>query len=487
MLGSAIPKRWVVSLALVGLVSLFMASYAAVWSGEASAAGSTVPDAPISVAAVAGDEQVTVSWTAPGDDGGAAITQYSVVGTPSTSTVTTNGSTLTAVIPGLTNGTAYTFAVTALNSEGSSTSSAASNSVTPVDVPTGGVLSDLLAPNSLNLSSGQVVVLSALPIDDLGNQDLSLPNVTYSWNTSSGCGSMTSGSTSRTPTFTADSGSCSGEIIVHANQGDGANVPASGRTISVSISAPPAAPAPTAVPVDPVVIPVIIPSGLNASDVDVILPVTGGMASSVTQTIGGVIFRPTTLNVPSGALDSGTVNAVDIVPLDVGDVPAPPPPAATEGSSSDTFMFGSSIIEVQWYDGDGAALDTFRLNRPAQICVPFTAADLAAASGGPDGLAIWRYNGTEWVPLASSVDTFSNTVCANTSNFSVFALGLAVAAPETEGPAPEPTAVPETGLPVTGDYTPGMGALVLAMLAGIALIATGAFTARRVRRVRTRS
>ncbi len=41
MLGSAIPKRWVVSLALVGLVSLFMASYAAVWANPASATTGT--------------------------------------------------------------------------------------------------------------------------------------------------------------------------------------------------------------------------------------------------------------------------------------------------------------------------------------------------------------------------------------------------------------------------------------------------------------
>jgi len=41
MLGSAIPKRWVVSLALVGLVSLFVASYGAAWTGPASADGTT--------------------------------------------------------------------------------------------------------------------------------------------------------------------------------------------------------------------------------------------------------------------------------------------------------------------------------------------------------------------------------------------------------------------------------------------------------------
>jgi len=37
MLGSAIPRRWFLSLALVGLVTIFAASYAAVWSSPANA------------------------------------------------------------------------------------------------------------------------------------------------------------------------------------------------------------------------------------------------------------------------------------------------------------------------------------------------------------------------------------------------------------------------------------------------------------------
>lgn len=41
MLGSAIPRRWAVSIALVGLVSIFAVSYAAVWSNPASAADTT--------------------------------------------------------------------------------------------------------------------------------------------------------------------------------------------------------------------------------------------------------------------------------------------------------------------------------------------------------------------------------------------------------------------------------------------------------------
>ena len=398
MLGSAIPKRWVVSLALVGLVSLFMASYAAVWSDSASA----------------------------------------------TTTTTTVAATSTPV---------------------------------PTSTPpsSGSVLSDLLAPASLSLQANQVVSLSASPVDDNGSVNLSLPSVTYTWSSGS-CGSLSS-TTSRSTIFTAVGTSCTGTITVHANQ-SGGNIPSGGRSISVSVSAPAATPLPTVVPTDPAVVPVIVPAGLSASDVSVILPSTGG-SFAVPQAAGDT-GAAIAISIPSGALDSGTAAAVNIVVISTDDVP-PPPVGATEGATSGTFRFGSTIIDVQWYDDTGAALGTFKLNRPAQVCVPFNAADLSGADGGPDGMAVWRYTGTEWVQLNSSVNISAGTVCASTSSFSSFALGLAVAAPEAAD------AEVTTGLPVTGDYTPGVSSLLLAMLAGFALVGVGLFTARRARRVRATS
>ena len=479
MLGSAIPKRWVVSLALVGLVSLFMASFAPEWASPASASssssgGNTVAGAPTGVTAVAGDSQATVSWTAPSSDGGAAITSYTVSASPGSATATTSdGSTVSIVVTGLTNGTAYTFTVKATNSVGDSAASSASSAVTPVDVPTGKVLSNILASSSLTLQPGQVVALSVSPIDEDGNVDQSMPNITYTWSAGS-CGSLSSTSI-QSPVFTATSGSCSGQIGVHAVQGDSSQVPASDRIILVTVTAPAAPAAPTAVPVDPTSVPVIVPAGLSADDVSVILPSTGG-AFSVPQA-GGDTGAPIAISIPGGAIDSGTASAVNIVVISTADVPAPPD-AATEGVTSNTFRFGSTVIDIQWYDDDGSALSSFSLNRPAQICVPFVQSDIDGAEGGPDGLAIWRYNGTEWVELNSTVNISNGTVCANTSNFSSFALGLAVEPPSEE------IVVEPVILPVTGDYTPGVSSLILAMLAGFALIGTGVFTARRARRAR---
>ena len=90
---------------------------------------STVPGAPTNVTATAGDRQATVRFNAPIDNGGSAITGYTVTANPGN--VTATGTTTTITVTGLTNGTAYTFTVRAANSVGTGPASAASNSVTP--------------------------------------------------------------------------------------------------------------------------------------------------------------------------------------------------------------------------------------------------------------------------------------------------------------------------------------------------------------------
>lgn len=75
------------------------------------------------------NQQATVSFTAPTDDGGSAITGYTVTSTPGGITATGVASPIT--VTGLTNGTSYTFTVHATNDIGSSVESAPSNAVTP--------------------------------------------------------------------------------------------------------------------------------------------------------------------------------------------------------------------------------------------------------------------------------------------------------------------------------------------------------------------
>ncbi|MBE5317182.1 MAG: Ig-like domain repeat protein [Xanthomonadales bacterium] len=88
------------------------------------------PDAPTAATATAGNQSAAVSWTAPGNDGGAAISGYTVTGTPSGSCTATAPAT-TCTVNGLSNDLSYTFTVVATNSAGDSPASAASASVSP--------------------------------------------------------------------------------------------------------------------------------------------------------------------------------------------------------------------------------------------------------------------------------------------------------------------------------------------------------------------
>ncbi|MDR7191561.1 fibronectin type III domain-containing protein [Luteimonas terrae] len=88
-----------------------------------------VPGAPDIGTATAGNGQASITFSAPADNGGAAITGYTVTSSPGA--IVGSGTSSPLVVTGLTNGTAYTFTVTATNAVGTGAASAASNSITP--------------------------------------------------------------------------------------------------------------------------------------------------------------------------------------------------------------------------------------------------------------------------------------------------------------------------------------------------------------------
>lgn len=115
---------------------------------SASSAASTsvtpadVPNAPtvtnvaISTANTSPTGSVQVSYTAPADNGGAAITSYTAVSTPGNTTATlSQAGSGTVTVTGLVKGTAYTFTVFATNRVGNSANSNVSASITPTTVP----------------------------------------------------------------------------------------------------------------------------------------------------------------------------------------------------------------------------------------------------------------------------------------------------------------------------------------------------------------
>jgi uncharacterized repeat protein (TIGR03803 family) len=95
--------------------------------------GAVVPGAPTIGTATAGNALAKVSFTAPASNGGSAITSYTVTSSPGGIKAKGHASPIT--VKGLTNGTAYTFTVTATNKMGAGDPSGPSNQVTPATVP----------------------------------------------------------------------------------------------------------------------------------------------------------------------------------------------------------------------------------------------------------------------------------------------------------------------------------------------------------------
>jgi serine protease len=103
-------------------------------------AATTAPGVPTSVTGTRGNNSVSLTWAAPTDDGGSAITDYVVQfssnGGGSWSTFADGVSTTTAAnVTGLTNGTAYAFHVAAKNAVGTGSYSVASAAITPATTP----------------------------------------------------------------------------------------------------------------------------------------------------------------------------------------------------------------------------------------------------------------------------------------------------------------------------------------------------------------
>jgi Fibronectin type III domain len=94
----------------------------------------SAPGAPRNVTATPGNGSADVAWLPPASTGGSQITGYTVTSNPDAKTCASTGAT-SCTVNGLTNGTAYTFTVTATNSVGTGPASQPSSPVTPTDQP----------------------------------------------------------------------------------------------------------------------------------------------------------------------------------------------------------------------------------------------------------------------------------------------------------------------------------------------------------------
>ncbi len=123
----------------------------------------TAPDAPVITNVIAGDHQVTVYFDPSANDGGAAITSYTVSSFPGS--LSASGTSSPITITGLIDGAPYTFTVTATSSAGTSGASARSAQViaaVPVTAPDSPTVTDVQADD------GQVTVTFDPPDSDGG-------------------------------------------------------------------------------------------------------------------------------------------------------------------------------------------------------------------------------------------------------------------------------------------------------------------------------
>lgn len=133
---------------------------------SASAIPYDVPAVP-TLEAVSGDEKVTLTWTSV-DDNGSSVTAYVVEVTPKASTTPAEiaGTSTTAEVTGLTNGTSYSFTLKAQNLRGESAASAPVSS-TPIGPP-----STMVAP-TVTAGNESATVSWTAPIDSGGSEIVS--------------------------------------------------------------------------------------------------------------------------------------------------------------------------------------------------------------------------------------------------------------------------------------------------------------------------
>jgi YVTN family beta-propeller protein len=156
--------------AIVGTISIGTAP-TAIGVSAGGTPSNLVPCPPDIGTAMPGNAQASVAFSHSGLDGGLPITSYTVTSSPGG--LSGSGPASPIVVSGLTNGTAYTFTVTATNAVGVSAPSSASNSVTPNPATVPG------APTILSAiaGSGQVVV-SFLPPASSGGSSITGYTVT---------------------------------------------------------------------------------------------------------------------------------------------------------------------------------------------------------------------------------------------------------------------------------------------------------------------
>lgn len=187
-----------------------------------------VPGTPSGVTATAGDTNVTVTWSAPVDIGGAALTGFEVTASDGSSKCATSGAlpAQQCTVFGLTNDVAYTFTVRARNANGLGPASAASGLVTPVGA---GQVGPTATPSPAPASPAATSSPTATASQSAGASSAATPTRTAS-------------ATASVTASAASTASPSGAAALSASASASASaVPASASQTASPTSAPPSA------------------------------------------------------------------------------------------------------------------------------------------------------------------------------------------------------------------------------------------------------
>ena len=168
----------------------------------------SVPSAPtIGSATVTGATSASISFTAPINDGGAAITSFIATSSPGNITGTFVGSSSGSIpVTGLTQGSTYTFTVKATNSAGTSIASSASNSVVP-QVLSGPVFTS-------NTITGLIVVGQTLTANPVAT-GVPSPTFTYQWKR--GAAAIVNATNATYTLVSADAGQSISVVVIATN------------------------------------------------------------------------------------------------------------------------------------------------------------------------------------------------------------------------------------------------------------------------------
>ncbi|MEY4365985.1 MAG: hypothetical protein RLZZ305_1329 [Actinomycetota bacterium] len=184
--GADAAWAWLKKNASCGLVSYLRSGVTQTPNRLLSLAAPGVPCAPANVAVTQAAGQSTVSWDELPAANGSDITGYQVSTSPASTGCTTNASTFSCVLTGLTDGTAYAVSVTATNGIGPG--AAATKSL--IAGPTGTLASTTTAPTTTAPTTTTTVPDPVAP----GSADTitsSSSSITISWSATAPAGTVT--------------------------------------------------------------------------------------------------------------------------------------------------------------------------------------------------------------------------------------------------------------------------------------------------------